>query len=227
MSQILDKVSIFANLKEEKLNALENCLINRKYTKGQIVFHKGDESGGLYIIKTGRIKVFLPSAQGEDVILTILSKDEVIGELSLLDGTKRSATISVIEDCEVLYLSRDDFLNFLSTNFDAVKNMFSMITKRLRDTNDQLEEAYYLDITSRIARKIIALSKQFGIEEKGIVRISVKITQKDLASMVGATRESVNKQLNLMKKNGLIDMKNGYISILNPDRLTRRARFSI
>ncbi len=227
MSSILDKVLIFSDLNEEKLNALENRLINRKYTKGQVVFHKGDDSAGLYIIKKGRVKVFLPSTQGEEVILTILSKGEIIGELSLLDNTKRSATISVIEDSEFLYLSRKDFLNFLSSDFDAVLNVFSMITKRLKDTNDQLEESYFLDITSRIARKIIFLSKQFGIEENGIIRIGVKITQKDLASMIGATRESVNKQLNLLKKNGLIDMEDGYISILNPERLSRRARSSI
>jgi len=226
MPQILDKVSIFSDLNEKKLKALEACLIKRKYAKGQVVFHKGDESGGLYIVKTGRVKVFLPSTQGEEIILAILSSGEIIGELSLLDNTKRSATISVIEDCEVLYLSRNDFLNFLATDFDAVLNLFSMITKRLRDTNDQLEESYFLDITSRIARKILALSKQFGVEEKGIIRIAVKITQKDLAAMIGATRESVNKQLSLLKKNGLIERENGYITILNLERLTRRARSS-
>lgn len=224
MAQFLNKVSIFSGLDEDKLNSLESCLIKRRYSKGQVIFHKGDESGGLYIISSGRVKVYLPSTQGEEVILAILDNGEIIGELSLLDGTKRSATISVTEDSEVMYLSRNDFLNFLRSDFDTVLNVFSMITERLRKTNDQLEEAYMLDITSRIARKILALSDQFGIEQEGIVKIGVKITQKDLAAMIGATRESVNKQLNLLKKNGLIDMENGYITILNTDRLTRRAR---
>jgi len=227
MVQFLNKVSIFSNLKEDKLKALESCLIKRRYAKGQIIFHKGDESGGLYIISSGKVKVYIPSTQGEEVILAILAKGEIIGELSLLDGTKRSATISVTEDSEVMYLSRNDFLNFLRSDFDTVLNLFSMITKRLRNTNDQLEEAYMLDITSRIARKILALAEQFGVEHEGNVRIGVKITQKDLAAMIGATRESVNKQLNLLKKNGLVNMENGYITILNTDRLTRRARTSL
>ncbi|MFC1591016.1 Crp/Fnr family transcriptional regulator [Thermodesulfobacteriota bacterium] len=227
VASILKKIPIFEDLTDEDLAHLSECLIRRHFSKGQVVFHKGDEGGGLYIITQGKVKVVLPSQDGDEVILSILTEGEIIGELSLFDGHNRSASVGVLEDTEFLYLSRNDFMEFLSTRFHAVRRVLEMLTLRLRDTNDMLEGAFFLDTTSRIAWKILVLGRQFGIYEDGIIRVGVRVTQSDLASMVGATRESVNKQLKMFREHGMVTFENGYFTILDPARLARRARTSL
>ncbi len=227
VTDILKEIPLFADLTPNDLESLKKCLTTRRFVRGQVLFHKGDEGSNLYIIKKGSVKVVLPSPQGEEVILALLTAGEVIGELSFIDGKERSATVEALENIEVLTLSRHDFLKFLSTRFDAVQRVFELLTRRLRNTDDLLGEAYFLDITSRVARKILALARQFGVNEGNMLRINVRVTQKELAAMIGATRESVNKQLRQFRENSLIDMQNGYFVILDAVRLSRRARTSL
>jgi CRP-like cAMP-binding protein len=224
---VLSNIPFFSGLEQHDLAELETYLERRHYGKGDVIFHKDDEGSILYIITKGKVKVVLPSPEGEEIILTILTTGEIIGELSFIDGRNRSATVEVLEDTEVLYLRRKDFLHFLSTRFDVVLRVLGILTQRLRDTDVLMEEAYFLDITSRVARKILTLGRQFGIYEDRVIRIGVHVTQRDLASMVGATRESVNKQLRLLRENGLITHEDGFLKILDPVRLARRARTSL
>ena len=226
-SNVLSNIPLFSGLEKDDLAELETRLSRRHYGKGDVIFHKDDEGSSLYIITKGKVKVVLPSPQGEEIILAILTAGEIIGELSFIDGRNRSATVEVLEDTEVLRMRRQDFLHFLSTRFDAILRVLEILTQRLRDTDALVEEAHFLDITSRVARKILALGRQFGVYEEGMIRLGVHVSQKDLASMVGATRESVNKQLRFLRENGLIAQKDGYLKILDPVRLARRARTSL
>ncbi len=221
---VLRSIPLFAGLGQEDLTRLAGSLIRRRYPRGQAIFHKGDEGGSLYILQSGRVKVVIPSSQGEEMILAILSAGEILGELSLIDGKPRSATVETLEETEVLCLRRDDFLGFLASRFDAVLRVLEVLSRRLRDTDALLAETHFLDITSRLAKKILDLGKLFGAEEAGRIRIPLRVTQKDLASMVGATRESVNKQLRWLREEGLVLLDGGHLTILDPIRLARRAR---
>jgi CRP/FNR family transcriptional regulator, cyclic AMP receptor protein len=223
-TEVLQQIPLFEGLGDEDLEKLAGSLVRRRYPKGQVLFHKGDEGGSLYILQGGRVKVAIPSPQGEEMILTILSAGEILGELSLIDGKPRSATVEALEDTEVLCLRRDDFLGFLAARFDAVLRVLEVLSRRLRDTDALLAESYFLDITSRMAKKILDLGKLFGVEEGGKVRIAVRLTQRDLASMVGATRESINKQFRWFREQGLVRLEEGYLTIVDPVRLARRAR---
>ncbi len=224
LGHVLRKIPIFEDLEEEDLSRLEAALVRRRYSKGQVIFHKGDEGGSLYILQQGRVKVAIPSLQGEEMILTILSEGEILGELSLIDGKPRSATVEALEETEVLCLRREDFLQLLSTRFEAVLRVLQVLSRRLRDTDALLAESFFLDVTSRLAKKILDLGRLFGVQEKGTTRIGVRMTQKDLASMVGATRESVNKQFRWFKEQGLVHLEDGYLTIVDAVRLARRAR---
>jgi CRP-like cAMP-binding protein len=224
LSHMLRKIPIFEDLEEEDLARLEAALVRRRYPKGQVIFHKGDEGGSLYVLQQGRVKVIIPSPQGEEVILTILSAGEILGELSLIDGEPRSATVEALEETEALCLRREDFLRLLSIRFEAVLGVLKVLSRRLRDTDALLAETHFLDVTSRLAKKILDLGRLFGVQEKEAIRIGVRMTQKDLASMVGATRESVNKQFRWFKEQGLVLLEDGYLTILDPVRLARRAR---
>jgi CRP-like cAMP-binding protein len=184
----------------------------------------GDEGGNLYIILKGRVKVTIPSEDGEEVILAILDSGEILGEISLIDGKPRSATVYAMKDTEALCLYREDFLDVLRDRFDVVQRVLEILAGRLRQTDVLLAESHFMDITARLAKKIMDLSQAFGVEERDGIRIAVRMTQKDLASMVGATRESVNKQLRVLRELGLLVFSDGHVKILDPTGLAKRVR---
>jgi len=224
LGEFLRKCSIFANLSDADLKHLEGCMTRRRYAGGQVIFHMGDEGGSLFLLAGGRVKVAIPSPQGDEVILAILSAGEILGELSLIDGKTRSATAEALEETDLFSLRREDFLNFLSSRFDATLHVLEVLSQRLRETDASLAEVHFLDVRSRLSKKIIDLARSFGVRTEGKIRIGVRITQKDLASLVGATRESINKQLMQLRRQGLVELQNGYLTILDPVRMARRAR---
>jgi len=218
------KVPLFVGFGPPEFESLEKCLVRRQYPGGQTLFHMGDEGGSLHLIERGRVKVTIPSSSGEELILAMLGAGELLGELSLIDGKPRSATVQALEKTETLCLHRKDLLALMRDRFDVVEKILEVLARRIRDTDLLLAERNFLDITSRLAKKILDLGDTFGIREGGQVRIGVKITQKDLASMIGSSRESINKQLKALRDQGLVRMCGGTIEILNRERLLRKAR---
>lgn len=221
---LLRNIPLFSTLKEEDLRRLESRLVRRRYGGGEVLFHMGDEGGNLHIIESGRVKVTIPSVEGDEVILAILEAGEILGEISLIDGKPRSATVQAMKDTAVLCLFREDFLEVLQERFEVVLRVLEILADRLRLTDTLLAESRFMDITARLAKKLLDLTRAFGVEEEAGIRICVRVTQKDLASMVGATRESVNKQLKVFRESGLLGMSEGHIRILDPEGLARRIR---
>jgi len=224
LAKLRHVVPLFAGFGASDFESLEKCLVRRRYPAGQTLFHMGDEGGSLHFIEGGRVKVTIPSSSGEELILAILGAGNLLGELSLFDGKPRSATVQALEDTETLCLRREDLLTLMRTRFDVVEKILKVLAHRIRDTDMLLAESHFLDITSRLAKKILDLGDAFGVREGGQVRIGVKITQKDLASMIGATRESINKQLKSLRDQGLVRISGGTIEILNRERLVQKAR---
>lgn len=218
------KVPLFFGLAPSEFESLEKCLVRRRYPGGQAIFHMGDEGGSLHFIERGRVKITIPSSSGEELILSILGAGDFLGELSLFDGKPRSATVQALEETETLCLRREDLLALLRNRFDVVEKILNVLAHRIRETDTLLADKHFLDITSRLAKKILDLGDTFGIEEGGRVRIGVKVTQKDLASMIGATRESINKQLKALRDQDLVRIDGGTIEIPNRERLARKAR---
>lgn len=218
------KIPLFVDFGPSEFGSLEKCLVRRQYPGGQALFHMGDEGGSLHFIERGRVKITIPSSSGEELILAILGAGDLLGELSLIDGKPRSATVLALEETDTLCLHREDLLALMRNRFDVVEKILKVLARRIRDTDMHLAEAHFLDITSRLAKKILDLGDTFGIREGGRIRIGVKITQKDLASMIGATRESINKQLKALRDQGLVRISGGTIEILNRERLVQKAR---
>jgi len=218
------KIPLFAGFGPSEFETLERCVVRRRYPGGQTLFLMGDEGGSLHVIERGRVKVSIPSASGEELILAILGEGDLLGELSLFDGKPRSATVQALEDTETLCLHREDLLALMRDRFDVVEKILEVLARRIRDTDMLLAESHFLDITARLAKKILDLGDAFGVREGGKIRIGVKTTQKDLASMIGATRESINKQLKALRDLGLVRITGGTIEILNRDRLAQKAR---
>ena len=224
LAKLRHKSPLFASLGPSEFEFLEKCIVRRRYRAGQVLFHMGDEGGSLHFIERGRVKVTIPSRSGEELILAMLGAGQILGELSLLDGKPRSATVQTLEETETLCLHRQDLLALMRNRIDVVEKILEVLARRIRDTDNLLADRSFLDITSRLAKKILDLGDAFGIREGGHVRIGARITQTDLASMIGATRESINKQLKVLRDQGLVRISGGTIEILKRERLVQKAR---
>lgn len=218
----LKKVPLLESLSDDDLADLWSSLRIQKLKEKQALFRKGDEGTALYIIKKGKIKIVLPSRVGEEVILTIFSEGDFLGEMSLLDQKPRSADGIAMEQSQVYVLNRLDFLSFLQKNENAIKCILSALSERLRKTDDLLEDTSFLSVSGRLAKKLLELGKEFGKTEKDTTKIGLKLTQQDLADLVGTTRESINKELKVLRAKGLVSTEGGYIQLLDLARLRRR-----
>lgn len=223
-ANLLNRIPLFSGLDPSDFKQLESRLARRRYAAGQILFHMGDQGGSLHIIERGRVKVTIPASSGEELILALLSEGELLGELSLFDGKPRTATVQALEETETLCLHRDDLLTLMRNSFPVVVTILEVLAQRLRNTDALLAESHFLDIRTRLARKIVALGEAFGVREGAAIRIGVRITQRELASMIGATRESINKQLKSLRDQGLVRVEGGTIEILSLERLAQKAR---
>jgi len=220
--EFLRQIPLFHSLRHEDLQLLASTIRTQTLKKGDVLFRKGSEGTVLYIIKAGRVKIVLPSRSGDEVILAIFSETDFFGEMALLDGIPRSADAVALEECELLILSHSDFLSFLMENKNAIQSVLASLSMRLRKTDDHLEDTCFLNISARFAKKLIELAETYNPEDNGTMLIDLDLTQSELASMIGATRESVNKELRLLREKGLITTMDNRIRIANLERLKRR-----
>jgi len=220
--EFLKQVPLLRCLRAEDLKRLSAAFRVQSVRKGDVLFHKGNEGTALYVIKKGSIKIALSSMTGDEVILAIFSEGDFFGEMSLLDGMPRSADAVALEPSTLLVLNRSEFIHFLRGNEEAIEAILNCLSMRLRKTDDHLEDTCFLNISARFAKKLVELAEAHGQEEEGSLLIDMDLKQRDLASMVGATRESINKELRTLREKGLVTTEGNKIRIHNLERLKRR-----
>ncbi len=189
----LKQVTLFANLSDDALHELTNVAKHRTFRSSEVIFHRDDPGQVLYVIKEGKVKICLISPDGQEISLVVFGKGECFGELALLDGLPRSADAVAVERVECFTLQRSDFHNAIMKNPTIAIQVLEVISKRLRNTNEQVEDLIFLDVYGRVAKKLLELSELHGTKVEDGIRIEFRMTQQELASMVGASRESVNK----------------------------------
>jgi CRP-like cAMP-binding protein len=221
----LRDVTLFRQLPTEELEALSRQLIQRRYGRNEVIFSQGDPGDGLYIVLEGHVSITRQSVDGDELILSVCEPGEYFGELSLFDGEPRSAGAVSIDESTLLVLSRSAFRSFIDAHPGVLFSCLEVIVRQLRRLTELADEIALLDVRSRLARRLLRLAEQ-GVVETGGERShrgqrSFRITQQQLASMTGATRESVNKHLNSFVDDGMIRLERGYIRILDPERLER------
>ncbi len=219
----LRRVDLFAGLSEPELNALAGTLHSERYDAGQVIFLRGDPGSSLYLVRSGRVRVVLTSPAGKEVLLNLLGPGDFVGDLALLDGEPRSADVLAHDDCELLSLQREDFMAFLDTHPKAAKHLLAVMSQRLRHNADLIEEVAFLDIGTRLARLLLGLAAERGEPAGNRVTIEGNLSQTDLANMISATRESVNKWLAAYRRKGILDWRQGQLVILQLDRLRGQA----
>lgn len=208
----LQKVPLFSGLGEDELQTLFDHAAIRKFPKNTIIIHDGDESDSLYMIVSGKVKVFLTDDQGKEVILNFQEVGEYFGEVALLDQTRRSASVVTLVPSQLLVITRQDFMRCLSMHPEIALRMMKGLTNRLRDLTDEVKSLALMDVYGRIARTLLKLAE----EHDGQLLIS-QLSRKDLANMVGSSREMVSRVLRELERKGHIKIKGKSITLC--DRL--------
>jgi CRP-like cAMP-binding protein len=218
----LRRVSLFAELAADELAALAAGLQRRRYRRGQVIFRQGDPGTSLYLIDSGAVKILITTPEGKGLVLRLLAAGDFFGELSLLDGEPRSADAIAQTACDLLLLRREDFLRFLEARPAVAASLLAAVSRRLRYTSRQAQETAFLDVPARLARVLLELVEARGQAVPEGQQIGQFPTQTELAEMVGATRESVNKWLGVYARQGLLRRDRGAVTVLQPDELRKR-----
>jgi CRP/FNR family transcriptional regulator, cyclic AMP receptor protein len=220
-----DKESVLAghfllrHLTREELRQLAASATISYHSPRETIFQKGDPGNSMMAVIRGRVKICTHSADGKELALNIIDRGGVFGEIAVLDGEPRTADAVALEETDLLILERRRLLPFLAANPDTTLRLISVICKRLRQTSEHLEDVLFLEAPSRLARWLLRLSETFGKPAPRGVRLDIKLSQQQLGSLVGVSRESVNKHLGDWQKAGCIDVESGFITILGRESL--------
>jgi CRP-like cAMP-binding protein len=213
------QVQLFRTLDEAQLQKVSRLLKERRYRKGEIIFHQDDPGGYLYIISAGRVRIYVAGPDGREVTLRIYGPDSNFGELSVLDGESRSASAAALDDVITYVLYREDFLNLLRENFALVQHILAILAERVRYTTNYSEQLAFLSVPGRVAALLMRLA---GAEAEVQAPVRLELSQQELADFANTTREWVNRALHDFAAEGLVRVERRAVVILNPDGLLAR-----
>lgn len=218
------KAPLFAALDDDAAEALLSTMTRTKIARGQELFHEGEQGDSLHVITAGKVKLGRRSADGRENLLAILGEGEMLGELSLFDPGPRTATATAIADTELVGLSHPDMTAYLGTRPEIAMTMLSALAARLRRTNEALGDLVFTDVPGRVAKALLDLSRRFGQPSSEGTLVAHDLTQEELAQLVGASRETVNKALADFSSRGWIKLEARAVTLMDTERLQRRAR---
>jgi len=216
--ELIRDVPLLARLPQEELKALASKGHAHTYSSGTAIFHEGDPGDALHIVIEGGVRIVVASPKGEEATVALLGPGECVGDLALLDGRPRSASAIASGATKTLVVRRDDFREWISTRPKAAVALLETLSLRVRRTDEALADFAFLDMSQRLAKRLIDLASSQQSEGK-LQGARLRITQAELASMLGVSRESVNKQLNQFARSGWIELKRGLVTVKDPDAL--------
>ena len=220
---ILSQSFVLRGLPRQELEQLAAMMQHRVYRRGEVVLHQGDPGQTLHVVCAGRLKVVVSSESGDEAVLAVVGPGDLVGDLALLDGGPRSASIVALEPVETAALNRADFLGLLRHSPAVVEGLLAALAQTIRRLSDDVGDLMFLDLHGRLAKKLLELADAHGRATDGSIEIQVALTQEELAGMVGATRPRVNKLLGFYEARGAIARRDRRIVILQPDLLRRWA----
>jgi CRP-like cAMP-binding protein len=215
---------LFLALDPEGAAALRASLTERAVAKGEIIFQEGEPGDRLYVILEGKVKLGRSSNDGRESLLAILGPGEMFGELSLFDPGPRTSTAAALTDAVILALSNEQLRPWLAGRPEVAAAHLQALARRLRRTNEAMADLVFSDVPGRVAKALMDLGEKFGeITAEGLM-VTHDMTQEELAQLVGASRETVNKALADFAQRGWIRLESRQVMILDVERLGRRAR---
>ncbi len=211
LALLLKANPFFAGLGDEAIDAIAVLCVSKRLEAGETLFLKGDPGDALYAVRRGQIRIATGISSGRRLTLNLLGPGDVFGEVALLDGRPRTADAVAVEPTELYTVLRRDFFRFLEQRPSVAIRIVELLCERIRWMSSQMEERALLPLEARLAHRLVALSADYGRE--------LHVSQEELAVFVGASRESVNRQLQSWRRMGWIELGRNCIRVLHPSRL--------
>jgi CRP-like cAMP-binding protein len=217
-SVLLKTVPLFSDLPDRDLNRVADLMVTKRYRKHNLIFFEDDLGQNLFIIKRGRVKISRIDENGGEVIFAILGEGEFFGELSIIDGQTRSATVTSMEDVELLVLRRGDFLDLLQLYPQISITLLRELASRIRKSDTQIKSLSLKDAKGRVTTTLIRLAEDIGILQEGKVIIKKLPLQKDLANIAGTSRETISRVFKKLEKEGHFVKKSNTLTFTDFNR---------
>ncbi|MDP2883828.1 MAG: Crp/Fnr family transcriptional regulator [Ignavibacteria bacterium] len=218
----LDNVPIFADLEEPDLKKIEKLGLRKKYKKGNIVVLEKEMGAALFVIISGKVKIVRTDEDGREVILSIFGPGEFFGEMSLLDGLARSASVVALTKAELFMIHRRDFLKLVNEHPQVAISLLGELTTRLRKADTQIKSLSLKDASGRVANVILMLADDIGVFRKGKVEIDELPLQQDMANMAGTSRETVSRMLHQFIREGHLQLEGNKLTMNDYDEFRKQ-----
>ncbi len=221
---LMKKVDIFKELSGEHLQQLTPLVALHRFAEKQVIYMPSDPRARLYAVLSGRVKLTQVSPEGKELVLCVLGKGDVFGELCLFDEGPHSTLATALEDAEIFTVKCSDLAKFMAEDPALVTALGKHVGERIRTLEQKLSDLVFKDVAQRLASLLVDLAHDYGEKtESGEHVIEMKITHQDLAGLIGSTRETTTTTLNQFRDKGLIDFRRGQIIVRDIRRLEKAA----
>jgi CRP/FNR family cyclic AMP-dependent transcriptional regulator len=226
LARLLEEVPPFSVLHPDDLRDLVRRVHSRTYPRGQVIFREGEPGRTLYVIDRGQVKLSTRAPGGRELLVAILGRGQIFGELEMFDGGPRGMTARTMEHVEAFALDKHLVQAMLRTRPAFVRRLLELMARRLRRADQAAQDLVFFDASTRLARRLLQLAEEHGAPDPDApqVRITVRLTQDEVGQMIGVNRSSVNRVLRALASQGLVDWNGGKPVILDPSRLGEMAR---
>jgi CRP/FNR family cyclic AMP-dependent transcriptional regulator len=225
VAEVLANAGLFRGIDADAVTTLTRQLKPVNFRRGHTVFVEGQPGDLMYIIVDGKVKIGRRTVDGRENLLAVLGPSDVFGELSVFDSGPRTSTVTAVTAVTALSMDRDALRTWMTAHPEIGEQLLRVLARRLRDTNDNLADLIFTDVPGRVAKLLLALAQRFGVPDGAdAIRVAHDLTQEELAQLVGASRETVNKALAEFVERGWIRLQGKCVVVLDRARLARRAR---
>jgi CRP/FNR family transcriptional regulator, cyclic AMP receptor protein len=224
VDDVLRKAGLFQGVAPEDVEALGNQFEVIEAPRGTTLFQEGEPGDSLYIVLEGKVKLGRRSSDGRENLVAVMGPADQFGELSLFDPGPRTATAVAVTDARLARLPKQALQTWVQERPQIAIQLLHVIARRLRRTNTMLADLIFVDVPGRVAKQLLLLAQKFGSVDSGQLRVTHDLTQEELAQLVGASRETVNKALADFASRGWLRLEGKSVVILDRERLARRAR---
>ena len=224
MDENLRDAPLFKALDDEAAKSLSRSMVLQELKKGQTLFKEGQTGDRLYLVKTGKVKLSHASGDGRESVFMVLGPGDMFGELSLFDPGPRTSTAIAVTDSEILGLGHSDLKPWLQDRPEVAQALLQALAHRLRRTSETMSDLVFADVPGRVAKALLELGEKFGNKSGSGLSVHHDLTQEELAQLVGASRETVNKALADFASRGWIRLETRSVELLDLDRLSKRAK---
>jgi len=220
----LRRAPLFESLDDEETRALRAGVTDVELARGERLFDEGDVGDRLYVVLDGKIKLTRTSADGRENLISLVGPGEMFGELSLFDPRPRTMSASAVTDVRMAALAHDYLRSWLTGHPDVALHLLAALARRLRRTNEVMSDLVFTDVPGRVAKALLDLAARFGVQQEDGLQVNHDLTQEELAQLVGASRETVNKALADFVARGWIQLHPKSVLLMDTERMRKRAR---